>query len=492
MRKPFSYLCIPIIIGIIISHFFKPSLSAYFLIALVVTNLVLSGLSKKYAIIFLAFSFVLLGIYVYSIHIDNSSVLQGCNFDKIILELEIKNTGLDRERYVEYDADILKIIDGSRVIEVKERIRLELYKDGNTDFSLEPTDIISIKNPIFIESLDGDNLEAYKLYLRGKGIRAIFQGREKDIIRVDKFQSTNLFNLSFKIRRYLEDFFDQLLPSIEAGILKSIIFGNQGYLEDEILDLFSISGTAHIIAVSGLHVGVIVLILHKVFGFLGMGKKEILLITMIFLLLYSAIANFPVSIIRAVSMYYLYVIACFLHRRYDPINGLMLIAFLLLLYNPLTLFSISFQLSFSATLAILLFYPWINQSIKIKANYLQSLISVTVAAQLGTIPIMIFHFQQISLIAFVANIFIVPILVPLLMTAGISSLFSIFSMHWASRINLLTHVLLKYMHWMVRKLSNLSFASIEVVSISYYHIIFYYSLLFGAYHIFWSKRKELN
>ncbi|SNT15254.1 competence protein ComEC [Anaerovirgula multivorans] len=490
MRRPFSFFSISVILGIILGYSLSLKIDGYLFSLLMIVMILATIFYQKRALIFICFSLILVGNFMFNNYMESSTVLKEYPFEKLALEVEIKRVGIDQGRYVEYDVDILSLIKTDGESTINEKARLQLKYANDLPVALEPFDMVTLRNVTLIEDFDKRGLEGYQLYLRGRGFKSILQVNAKDLMKVDKYVTTNIINSSFKTRRYIEDFFDQSLPSIESSMLKSIMFGNQGYLDKETLNLFSISGTAHIIAVSGLHVGVMVLLCHHLLAFLNLGKRKILLITMVTLFFYSAIVGFPVSIIRASSMYCLYVLGYFVERRYDAINSLMMMAFLLLLYNPLNIFSVSFQLSFAATLSILLFFPFVKDLLKVVPKYLQSLMAVTIAAQLGTIPIMIYHFNQLSFIAFIANIFIVPTLMPLLFTSLTSVFVSMFSNSLGLIINYLTHGLLAYIYWMVQRLSNLSIASIAVEGLRIYHMMGYYFILFAVYFILWHNKSR--
>ena len=107
-------------------------------------------------------------------------------------------------------------------------------------------------------------------------------------------------------------------------------------------------------AVSGLHVGLMAIVADKFLRLITIGKNKRLYLTMIILIFYGYMVYFPASIVRAGVMYLLYITAYFLHKRYDSVNALFFIGFMLLIRRPLIVHSISFQLSFMATLSILL------------------------------------------------------------------------------------------------------------------------------------------
>lgn len=489
MNRPFNYLCISVIVGIIIGSIFHIFIDGYLLIGLLFLLLLCIVFFPKYSLAYVCISFILLSNYNFYYHTKDITILHSYTGKHLVLEGRIQGIGIQREGYYEYDMKVFHLITTDKVIKINEKTKIQIKNCNTLETSLKPGDGLILKKALLVEDFSENTLTGYQVYLRGKGIKNILKVDAKDII-IKNSKPWNLAKGSYKTKKYIEDFFDKSLQSVQSSLIKSIAFGNQGYLDKDSLSLFSITGTAHIIAVSGLHVGVLVLILHYVLKKLNMGKNQVLLTTMIILFLYAYMVGFPVSIIRANCMYYLYVGGYFLERRYDAINSLMLMAFVLLLYNPFTLFSVSFQLSFAATLSILLFYPILKGYLKILPKSLQSLLGVTLAAQLGTIPIMIYHFGQVSIVSPLANIFIVPTLVPLLSMGFFSVIASVFSRNLGYTINFITNGLLTYIYRAIDICSKWKFANIEIKDINYFYIILYYLILFITYFIL--RRKQSN
>lgn len=488
MGRPFNFLCISVILGIVVGYILNIFITGYILVSLLLLLLCI-GSFPRYSLISICISFFLLGNFTFYYHTKDTTVLNSYQGETLVLQGEVQRSAIKRVGYHEYDIKVFHLITPKGLITIDEQIKLQVKSSNELHPPLEPGHKIILNNVVLIEDFYTEALTGYQMYLRGKGIKSVLRVEAKDLT-IDGVKGWNLLNTSYKTKEYIEKFFDESLQSVESNLLKSIMFGNQGYLDQDSLLLFSISGTAHIIAVSGLHVGVLVLILHGVLRKLNMAKKKILLITMMTLFLYGYIVDFPVSIVRANCMYYLYIGGYFFERRYDAINSLMMMAFTLLLYNPFNLFSISFQLSFTATLSILMFYPILKDYFKVLPKSLQSLVGVTLSAQLGTIPVMIYHFQQISIIAPLANIFIVPTLVPLLSMGFFSVLFSIVSRKLGYIINFITNGLLVYIYWVIEGLSRWKFASIEIKDINNFYIFIYYLILFIVYFILWKKKQN--
>ncbi|AKL95814.1 ComEC/Rec2-like protein [Clostridium aceticum] len=490
MRRPFVILCITLAVGILWGYVFEAVFKGFLLIGFLAILLLCMLFFEKYLIAFVSISFIILGNFMMNYHMQDTTLLRGYSEKPMILKGQVEALKTEGRGYTEYDILVLNLVMKKEEISIKEQAKLRVKSEGVFYINLQPGDIFLFKNVVLLEDFHNKNIDDYQKYLRERGFKSVLLVDSQDLEKIKTPLFFSLLSSSYKIKRYIEDLLDTSLEFDNSNLLKSIMFGNQGYLERETLELFSKSGTAHIIAVSGLHIGIIVLFTHKLLHFLKIHKKKILLITMTVLFFYSYMVSFPVSIVRASSMYYLYVFAFLLQRRYDPINSLMMVAFILLLYHPFNLFSVSFQLSFMATLSILLFYPLIKDRAKLLPPFFQSLVAITLCAQIGTIPIIAYHFQEVSLVALFANIFIVPMLVPLLCTAFFSIFLSLISVDLTYTISFFTNWMLTYIYWIVEKTSGWYISSIKIESINIFYIGIYYIVVFGIYLTLWYNKQN--
>ncbi|AOY77578.1 ComEC/Rec2 family competence protein [Clostridium formicaceticum] len=490
MRRPFVVLCISVVTGIMLGYLFGIFLRGRLLIGFLIIFLLCMLFFDKYLTVFVSISFVILGNFIMAYHMQDTTLLRGYLEKSMTLQGKVEGLKTEGRGYIEYDIMVLKLMMKEEEISIKERAKLRIKSVSASDINLQPGDPLLLKNVLLLEDFYDKTLDGYQKYLRGKGFKSILLVGPQDLERIEAPTSFSILSSSYKAKKYMEDLLDASLELDNSNLLKSIMFGNQGYLARETLEFFSKSGTAHIIAVSGLHIGIIVLFTHKLLNFLKLHKKNILLTTMAVLFFYSYMVNFPVSIVRASSMYYLYVFAFLLQRKYDPINSLTMVAFLLLLYNPFNLFSVSFQLSFMATLSILLFYPLMGDLLKLLPTFLQSLIALTLCAQIGTIPIVAYHFQEVSLVAIAANIFIVPMLGPLLYIAFFSIFLSFISVEAAYLLNFFTNWILNYIYWAVEKVSVWSISTIVVENMNVFYGGIYYIMVFGIYLMIWYNKQN--
>lgn len=202
----------------------------------------------------------------------------------------------------------------------------------------------------------------------------------------------------------------------ESGLIQALILGQKDGIDPETYQDFSKAGVVHILAVSGLHVGIVLLILQYVFKpleWLPYGQIIKTLTVIAFLWLFALMAGFSPSVSRAVTMFSLFAIAINMKRKTNTINVLCISLFILLLIHPQRIFEVGFQLSYSAVFAIVTMQPPLFKLWKPKwkpIKYLWSIASVTITAQLGVLPLSLYYFQQFPGLFMLANIVIIPLL----------------------------------------------------------------------------------
>ena len=186
-------------------------------------------------------------------------------------------------------------------------------------------------------------------------------------------------------------------------------------LDKETKENFSVSGVSHLLAVSGLNVGILILLLNIFLH--GMNRNEKSRITKEFILLlsiwiYAFITGLSPSVVRAVIMFSFVILGHLLHRKTNIYHSLLLSAFGMLLYNPYYLFNISFQLSFTALFSIVLFQPKLNGLIHLNnkiLKYFWEITNVSIAAQICTFPLILYYFHSFPTHFLITNFILVPL-----------------------------------------------------------------------------------
>lgn len=204
-------------------------------------------------------------------------------------------------------------------------------------------------------------------------------------------------------------------PDKTAGILQALVLGYRHEIEQEVEEAFAGTGTLHILAVSGLHVGLVYGILLWLFGhyrYSKTGRWLFPLLSGLCLFLYAGLTGFAPSVLRAALMFWLFAVADGLQGGRNRLNTLALSAFILLLIEPHLLFTAGFQLSYAAVLGIILLVPSLSAPFRnsnIFVYRLGQLLAVTLAAQLFTFSISLYYFGQFPVYFFLANLLVVPL-----------------------------------------------------------------------------------
>ncbi len=203
----------------------------------------------------------------------------------------------------------------------------------------------------------------------------------------------------------------------ELSIIQALLLGERNDLSAATYNDYKNAGAVHILAVSGLHIGILLLLLQfllRPLERLPKGKTFKLLVTVLLLWAFAFLAGMSASIVRAVSMFSFVAYALYLNRPSNTFNILALsMFFILLAFDARLLFHIGFQMSYAAVFAIIWMYPLL-QKCWFPKNFILGkvwqLLSVSIAAQLGVLPISLFYFHQFPGLFFVSNLLIVPFL----------------------------------------------------------------------------------
>jgi competence protein ComEC len=314
-------------------------------------------------------------------------------------------------------------------------------------------------------------------------------------------------------RDSIRNFLNREASSPASAIFKALVLGEQGDIPEEIKESFIITGTAHLLAISGDQFGIVAILSFSLLIWI-LKRSEFLLLsvsirkwaaglTIPCIVLYAFIAGGGISVIRAAIMVVTFLVSILLNRERNLLHTLALAAFLILIFSSPSLFDVSFQLSFLAVLSILYLVPRTVQAFKqegisvlLKAswkkkimNYILLSLLVTAVAIVGTAPFVALHFNRFAPVGFITNLFIVPwvgfFIVPLSLAASIFSFF--FTPLATLLINInsfITLILLK----VLAIVASLPFASLFISTPTFLEIILFYLLLFLSVHV---KERKL-
>lgn len=391
---------------------------------------------------------------------------------------------------------IVKVICIEKVEE--ERIRYKV-KYNNDDFLLFLKDTenvysygdnIKIKASLYeIESKGNPYEFNYKRYLNSNGYVSVLYANRVEAKNTKK----DLLSLVYKYRSKIDDIIDNNLNAKESNFLKSILYGNDIYLDENIKRKFSDIGLGHILCVSGTHVSFLI------YSFENITKsKNSKILRIVLLILFYIFSLFNISLLRAIIMN---ILAMF--KKYSNVYERYVIAlYIVLVINPYYIFNIGVIFSFLSILGIMIFYSRINSFLKtkFKSKFFSSVInsiSTTLSSQIFIIPFEIATFGSISLMCIVSNLFL-SVVSMILLNLGFLLLFFIFipiiSFYLFNSISIVIQII-----FVITKLLNsINYLNICLPRFNILMYVVYYLyivlVIFGdkIWIYFWSKRKVLK
>ncbi|MBC5992588.1 ComEC/Rec2 family competence protein [Pontibacter cellulosilyticus] len=268
----------------------------------------------------------------------------------------------------------------------------------------------------------------YRKYLANKNIYHQHYLQTYQYQKLGSEPKSDVLYFSIQLRRQLDNLLQARLDEQrEYGISSALILGVKDELDNSIRNAYSQTGTMHVLAVSGLHVGLIFSVLMLVLAKLNRNVQQRVLgaiLTLSILWLYAFITGLSPSVLRAVLMFSLVTIGMALGRNTNIYNTVSIAALVLLFINPYNLLEVGFQLSFVAVLGIVYLQPRFYKLLEINNWLLDkvwALFTVAMAAQLATFPLGLFYFHQFPVYFWLANLVVVP-LATFVLWSGVSAL----------------------------------------------------------------------
>lgn len=327
-------------------------------------------------------------------------------------------------------------------------------------------------------------------------------------VQIKAYQSLSSFERTILKAQDFRQQAEQQLHTLHIGeqdfaVIAAMAMGDKSALNQETKEAYSISGTSHILAVSGLHIGIIFQLIILLLGGKRRSKLTIILSTTI-VWAYVIFIGFPASAVRAATMLSIYSMVL-LSLRPDPtLNTLALAYIIMVLVNPFNIFDIGFQMSFLAVGSILLFYPLFFCLLSSHSNIIRAiwgLFCVSLAAQIGTLPLIVFYFGRISCYSLITSFIAIPAatlilyLCVLLFILSPLTYISFLASPTEGLMQLVMNVLTsitQFINTAFHLTSMLPGASIEHVHLSLLQLAILYVAILAGYFAFvkWYRLKE--
>jgi len=475
MEFPFLYLTIALSLGIIIGRYVFYSFAFLILLAISVAISLWGYLKNKNVSLLLLISFIFVGAILSS---------NAINSPNPYIKFEGKFTTINGKvkEVKEYESYAKYIVKPPKIPKV-------LVTQYGGEYPSEG-DIVSIRGIISIpQKATNPGGFDYYLFLKKKGIYALMRVDEYAVDIVSKGNLNFIEKVIYAAKEKIEVNYINSMPERDAKFVMSLILGDK-LIGHETLEQFRTAGISHIISVSGMHVAIVtgfVLYMLSLFN-IRRYKIPIIIIVLIFYVVLTG-ANPPV--IRAALMASIALIGTTYGKKHNSINSLSFAAFLILIFNPLMLWDVGFQLSFVATLAILYFYKPIQKKLSMLNPKIRDLIAITFSAQIGTIPLTMYYFHYISIISFLSNIVIVPLADVAVVLGFLSAIIGLILPFLSYFINYINIPFVEAILYITNLLNSFPYASINTIIPPLYVIVLYYGILAVTFSSFDRKTKKI-
>ncbi len=343
----------------------------------------------------------------------------------------------------------------------------------------------------------------YPLYLRCHGFTAttlvLPDAWHREVVNVRSL--SHVQRTVLEAMRFRQQIMDRYLSEVEGddemAVAMAMTMGDKSRLTREMRDVYSISGASHVLALSGLHLGIIYMLLTMMVGWRRMGRlRELTVIMGIWA--YAVVTGLSPSVVRAATMITIYAMVSILRRERMSLNALAFTAIVMLVSNPMNLYDVGFQMSFMAVFAILVLYKPVYGLIDREFLFAHrivawawGMVAVSLCAQLGVAPLTAYYFGRFSVYFLLTNFIVIPMATLIIYTTVALFMASI----WPSAMTVVA-ALLKFLvqlqNTLVQWVAGLPGASIEGIHINRLQLLLIYifiiALLFIANRLLRNQR----
>lgn len=471
-RQPFFIVSIVFILGIFFREYIPISFWQSLGLFLVSSLFFLFSFSKFYFAVklrsyLLAITFFTLGIFLHSLNIQPKPIPNFQSNETITFKLNKKLNSNEKNKRYEIIAFknhqkanmILSIPKSLEELNFEHYYQAEAYinkaKPPKNDYQFDYSKYLKRKNIYFQAYLPNG-------YFKSKRNNLNISEKIKQI-RWNVLQNIDKMGVSAKSREFL----------------KGIILADRTEMDSETVSDFTKTGLVHILAISGSHIAIIFGIFFWIFNriFISKNRKYAIISSLISIWLFAIFIDYGNPVVRSCIMISIFFTYNLLERKTDLLHAIALSALMILFWDTHQIFDVGFQLSFTAVLGIY----WLNQPIlnhfPIPKNNLQkffwNVVSITLSAQLATLPLVLFYFHQFSLISFVANFVIIPLAeILIIFSLALTGIIGLgFNIYWLNQIyDFFVISVLRLIHWFATFESvyakNISFSFLELIVLS--------------------------
>lgn len=487
-KVPVIRLLLPFITGILCASCFN--IPTYIAIIIIVISIVTFSLAnfKKVPYVLLTQQYIVntpLILICFSLSIICTNLSKPSKLPEINYEGATANAIIQKITDNDFSTnlllDVIQVTDscGHRF---NTNTKIIAWMEGN-NYSLREGDLICFKFiPQTIKNKGNPEEFDYKAHLYNQGIIYHTYIKQNEYIKTGS--TNNLFILSRNIQRNLITHIlnSTLKPDTKTFII-TIILGDSTFFSDETRDVFSQAGLAHVLALSGLHMGIIALLTSIILLPLDYchQKRIRLILTLILIIIFSFIVGFSPSVARASIMITFILISRIIRRNSSSLNALFTAALIILLMEPYAIYNAGFQFSFLSVLLILLLSNRLT-SISVKNQlqyYFGSLAIVSIITSIGTAGLTVFYFNYIPPLSIVSNIILIPLL-PIIVGCGMIYLLLLVTGLDISTLAQIVDSLYEFALQLATDITSFSFPNVNYLYCSPLLLCFYFSVVISV------------
>ncbi len=400
---------------------------------------------------------------------------------------------------------IAKIIDEPDIRDTYTNLRVEAQRIRLPNEEEHPVKgLVLLRTARYPEYRYGDVLEifgkpetppvfegfSYKDYLARFGIHSMMRRGKITLLQAQR--GFSVYAAIYRFKEKAHQVTNRILPEPEAALLNGILLGIQSGIPRSLYDQFNATGASHVIVISGSNISLLVGIL-LLAGQKAIGKRNAFFLALAGVAAYTAMVGADAAVVRAALMGVLFILAMYAGRPNVVLNTLFVSALLMTLHNPLTLWDVGFQLSFLATLGLVVLVPPLEHGtatllgrfsasakLPAAANVLNEALLVTIAAQIITTPLIVYQFGRFSAVSLLTNFLIVPVQPLVMIFGGLATLAGLIWLPLGQIIAWAAWLPLAWTIWMVQWTANFSWAQFELPAMPFWLLALLYLTLAAA------------
>lgn len=487
------YLSVAWTIGLLLAAWFEPSLSVLGPLATApVAGLLLRWRHTQHRLVAACVLFAVLGAarYVVAVpYFDEHHVAAYTDTEGVVLEGVVASEPDVRDRYTNLRVAARRLQACTERGECTDGIWHDVEGVVLVQASRYPAhqygDVLRVSGDLETPPVFEDF--SYKDYLARQGVHTMM--RRPYIEQIGQGEGSPVLASIYTLKARAKTVIAAIFPEPEASLLTGILLGYERGIPDDVRDAFSRTNTTHIIAISGFNITILAGIFALIFERL-LGRRRATPAVIAGIVLYTVLVGGSAAVVRAALMGILYVVAIHYGRQSDALTSLVAAAVAMTILNPYTLWDVGFQLSFAATLGLIVMVPPLEEAFegtlarfveagraRTVTSLLNEALIVTLAAQIATIPIMVYYFHKISVVGLLANFAILPAQPPVMLLGGLATLTGLAALPLGRVLAWTALPFPLYTIRVVEQMARLPYAAVDLGRISQSWVWGYYAIL---------------